>query len=209
MFEQIKIVFKKYLGSPLIALAIVFFILAGATVLFSGKSTKTLGVITENKQAARVKSVKSTATPTQEAQESSNTSTNSYQQPTTASSTPTPYKTETTTTTNSSNNSNGSSQTQGRVKLSINGSSTGEVNVGAGQNQCDVLNDALAQGKISQLTMRYESSLGTYGVYKINNTGKDNSIWWTYKVNGNSPDKGCSYLGVNNGDSVEWNYIGS
>lgn len=57
--------------------------------------------------------------------------------------------------------------------------------------------------------MRYNNDLGSYGVYQINGIGKDNAIWWTYTVNGQSPSQGCSYIKANNNDKVEWKYIGS
>jgi len=40
-------------------------------------------------------------------------------------------------------------------------------------------------------------------------TGKETSVWWTYTVNGQSPDQGCSFIKTKNNDSVEWKYIGS
>lgn len=96
-----------------------------------------------------------------------------------------------------------------QVNLSINGSSVGQVSVTQGANQCDVLNSALSQGKIQSLNMRYENSFGTYGIYQINGVGKENSVWWTYTVNGQSPSQGCSYIKAASGDNVEWKYIGS
>jgi len=96
-----------------------------------------------------------------------------------------------------------------QVSLSINGSPAFSVSVIEGANQCDLLNKALEEGKISSLNMRYDSNLGAYAVYQINGLGKENSVWWTYKVNGQSPPQGCSYIKAKEGDSVEWEYIGS
>lgn len=96
-----------------------------------------------------------------------------------------------------------------QVSLSVNGSSVGSVTVDQGANQCDVLTKAKDQGKISQLLMKYVDSLGTNGVYQINGVGKDNSVWWVYKVNGQSPGQGCSYIKANSGDTVEWDYQGN
>lgn len=95
-----------------------------------------------------------------------------------------------------------------KVLLTINGSSAGSVNVSSGANQCDVLSQALSEGGIKSLNMRYNSDLGTYGVYQINGIGQENAVWWVYKVNGQSPNQGCSFIKVNNGDSVEWSYLG-
>ena len=122
--------------------------------------------------------------------------------------------TNTNTTTNGSSNSSPTSTPQVNaskinVTLSVDGGSSSEITIDNGANQCDVLTKALEQGKIQSLNMRYDNSLGSNGVYQINGIGKDNSIWWTYKVNGKSPSQGCSYVKANNGDSVEWNYQGS
>ena len=56
--------------------------------------------------------------------------------------------------------------------------------------------------------MKFDSSLGTNGVYQINGIGKENTIWWVYTVNGKSPTQGCSYIKVNNNDVVVWEYQG-
>jgi hypothetical protein len=84
-----------------------------------------------------------------------------------------------------------------------------QVSIPDGANQCDVLSKALEQGKITQLNMRYDSNYKTYAVYQINGLGKENSIWWVYKVNGQSPNQGCSYIKANSGDNIEWRYIGT
>lgn len=96
-----------------------------------------------------------------------------------------------------------------QVSLIINSTNVGMIALNDGANQCDVLLKALEQGKINSLNMRYDSNLGTNAVYQINGTGKENSVWWTYKVNGESPKQGCSYIKVNNGDRVEWSYLGN
>lgn len=85
---------------------------------------------------------------------------------------------------------------------------TTQVSVPEGVNQCDVLSKALEQGKISQLNMKYNPSLKSYGVYQINGVGKENDVWWVYTVNGQSP-AGCSFVKANNGDNIEWRYVGS
>lgn len=95
-----------------------------------------------------------------------------------------------------------------QVSLKINGSSVGNVDMEEGNNQCDVLSRAKDQGKISQLLMKYDNNLGTNGVYQINGIGKDNAVWWVYKVNGASPTQGCSHIKANSGDTVEWEYKG-
>ena len=94
------------------------------------------------------------------------------------------------------------------VSLQINGKSTGDVSVAATASQCDVLNDALAQGVITSLDMRYFASLASYGVYTINGQGDSNQVWWVYSVNGKSPPVGCSKLGVSSGEIINWQYTG-
>ncbi len=97
---------------------------------------------------------------------------------------------------------------ENKVSVSINGTSGFEVKVSVGSNQCDVLSKAAQEGKIS-LNMRYDNNLGSNAVYQINGVGRDNSVWWTYTVNGQSPSQGCSFVKANNNDNVEWKYIGS
>lgn len=94
------------------------------------------------------------------------------------------------------------------VTLTINGASVGTIAMEEGNNQCDVLSRAKDQGKISQLLMKYDNSLGTNGVYQINGIGKENVVWWVYKVNGTSPTQGCSHIKANGGDTVSWEYKG-
>ena len=96
-----------------------------------------------------------------------------------------------------------------QINVSINNSLNFTLDIEDGANQCDVLSKALADGKISSLNMKYDGNLGTYAVYQINGIGKETSVWWTYTVNGQSPDQGCSFIKTKNNDSVEWKYIGS
>jgi hypothetical protein len=91
--------------------------------------------------------------------------------------------------------------------LSINGASKGMVTLAANSNHCDVLNQALKNGQISSLDLRYSSQYGTYAVYMIDGVGDSNAVWWTYKVNGSSPPYGCSQMPVKDGDSVHWQYV--
>ncbi|HEX8931781.1 MAG TPA: DUF4430 domain-containing protein [Patescibacteria group bacterium] len=96
-----------------------------------------------------------------------------------------------------------------QVKLTINGTTAGEVTFNQGANQCDVLTAAHDQGKITSLLMKYDNNLGTNAVYQINGIGKENSVWWVYKVNGQAPGQGCSLVKANSGDNIEWNYLGN
>jgi len=95
------------------------------------------------------------------------------------------------------------------ISLTINGSSVGSMNITSGSNQCDVLSQALSQGKIQSLNMRYNNDMGTNAVYQINGLGKENVVWWVFKINGQSPSQGCSYIKVNNGDNILWEYLGN
>ena len=96
-----------------------------------------------------------------------------------------------------------------KINVSITGISSFDLSITQGANHCDVLSKALSQGKISSLNMKYDDNLKTYAIYQINGLGKDNSVWWVYEVNGKSPSQGCSLVKVNNGDKIEWKYIGS
>lgn len=96
-----------------------------------------------------------------------------------------------------------------KINVSIVNSSSFVVAVPESASHCDVLTYALNDGKLSSLNMRYDSTMETYAVYQINGIGKENSVWWTYKVNGQSPNQGCSYIKANDNDSVIWEYIGS
>lgn len=95
------------------------------------------------------------------------------------------------------------------VSLSVDGRAQGSVKMPSGSNQCDVLSQALAEGVISSLDMRYISQYGTEGVYVINGLGDPDTVWWTYTVNGTPPPYGCGYMPARNGDSVNWQYIKS
>ncbi len=95
------------------------------------------------------------------------------------------------------------------VHVSVSGGNSFDLQIASDANQCDVLTKAQADGKISDLSMKFDSSLGSYGVYKINGLGKDNAVWWTYSVNGQDPPKGCSFIKANNDDHIVWKYIGS
>ena len=94
------------------------------------------------------------------------------------------------------------------VTLQINGKTAGNVTVASNANQCDVLSSALKQGVISDLDMRYFSSLASYGVYVINGQGDHDAVWWAYTVNGKSPPVGCSKQGVSGGEITNWIYTG-
>jgi hypothetical protein len=197
----------KFLRSPFIVAAIICFAIAIAIPLLvrdSGKEIK--GVSKKNNATAT-----STLVPTDLPEV-----TYSYKQ--TSASSPTAVQT------NSNSNQQDTSANSGQtvptsvptqttptfqVSLKINDSSVGNIDLQQGANQCDVLTRAKDQGKISQLLMKYDNSLGTYGVYQINGIGKENAVWWVYKVNGTSPSQGCSYIKANGGDSVEWEYVGS
>lgn len=95
------------------------------------------------------------------------------------------------------------------VALSVNGQVRGTVKMAAGGSQCDLLSQALAEGLINSLNMRYSSQYGTEAVYVIDGIGDPDTIWWTYSVNGAPPPYGCAYMTAHNGDSVNWQYVKS
>lgn len=96
-----------------------------------------------------------------------------------------------------------------KIEVSINGSTNFTVSLHDGSNQCDVLSESLKTGKISSLNMRYDENYKTYAVYQINGLGKENSLWWTYSVNGKNPPLGCSLVKAGDSDKVVWIYTGS
>lgn len=102
-----------------------------------------------------------------------------------------------------------SDATKLQVDVSINNEAGFTLNVDEGTNQCEVLTQALSAGKINQLKMEYNNAYNSYAVYQINNLGKENQVWWIYKVNGQSPTQGCSYIKAKNGDQIEWQYLGN
>lgn len=189
--------------SPLLSAAAIFFIIAAV-----------LALVTPTPQRPAVKSIVKQPTPTVTVTPAPSQSVIETQQILTPTATPTITSAPTTvsqSTTASTATPQPTIQTVQtfQVSLSINGSSVGSVTVEQGANHCDVLSKAKEQGKISQLLMKYDNSLGTNGVYQINGIGKENTIWWVYKVNGQSPGQGCSYLKANSGENVEWEYKGS
>ncbi len=135
---------------------------------------------------------------------------NSVESVSTSTQTNTYVSTSTSTSSQTSQDSTGPNEdiVNNKVNLSLKGGSNFEVNIPNGANQCDVLTMALEQGKILSLNMRYDNSIKSNAVYQINGIGKENSVWWVYKVNGESPSQGCSYTGADNGDNVLWEYIG-
>lgn len=76
------------------------------------------------------------------------------------------------------------------------------------KNHCQVLEAALAQGRLSSLNLKFFPSLSSYAVYQINGLGDTNQVWWTYSVNGQQPPYGCSQVMVNQGDVIHWTYAG-
>lgn len=95
------------------------------------------------------------------------------------------------------------------VYLSVNDNYMGSVDVEAGSDHCAVLSQALKDGIIKSLDMRYYAQFKTQGVYAIDGQGSSDAIWWTFKVNGKSPPAGCSYVQVKDGDQVKWEYVRS
>jgi hypothetical protein len=95
------------------------------------------------------------------------------------------------------------------LTLSVNGQAKSTVKLATGSSQCDLLSQALTDGIISSLDMRYSSQYGTEAVYVIDGIGDPGSVWWTYTVNGHAPPYGCAYVTAHNGDAVNWQYAKS
>lgn len=204
MYTQLKTFFTKErsIVIGLVLLGVIFLLLG----IFS-PSGATLGVQTK-KTTAVTSTVTPSPTPTAVVKRDTEESTIPTKVPTTV-------PTQTATSANTSTASNTPTNTPApqvatrQVNLSINGSGVGSVTVNEGANHCDVLSKAVEQGKISSLNMKFDENYGSYGVYQINGIGKDNAVWWVFKVNGASPNQGCSHIKVNNGETAEWEYKGS
>ena len=206
----LKIPLNKFIFAALIILGIISGVLA-----FNSWQTESR---LKNTQQTNIKGVDTTSRLETESQK---IKTSEEKQPSKTSfkhnPTPTPAPTHTTQATNNTSQTNQASDptptpvatSTNQVNLSINGGANFSVVVNKDANQCDVLSKALEQGKISSLNIRYDKTYETYAVYQINGIGKENSVWWVYTVNGQSPTQGCSYIKVSNGDNIEWKYIGS
>ena len=96
-----------------------------------------------------------------------------------------------------------------QLTLQIDNDPPFDLEVDSPKNHCQVLEAALAQGKLSSLNLKFFPSLSSYAVYQINGLGDTNQVWWTYSVNGQQPPYGCSQVMVNQGDVIHWTYAGS
>lgn len=200
---------KKLFTSPLIIAAFCCFIIAGATILFFPQTQQSaVKGITQKVLSTVTNTPTQTVNPTEGIQEKTSVNKLSPTQIVpTQSNTNHPQQNTSPTSQQVTENKTNAPQTV-QVKLTINGSLVGTVEIPQDANQCDILSRAKDQGKITSLLMKYDNSLGTNGVYQINGVGKENTLWWVYKVNGQSPSQGCSYIKANNGDAVVWEYKG-
>ncbi len=84
------------------------------------------------------------------------------------------------------------------------GESNFSVKLISGQNACDNLYEAKAEGKIKSLTIKdtYLESMGSLYVYEIN--GYKNN--WILSSNAKSSSVGCSKVLPKAGDVVEWKF---
>lgn len=94
-----------------------------------------------------------------------------------------------------------------KVSLSIEGIYIGNITLKAPAYQCDVLRQAQARGLLSVDMSNKE--YGQYVVYVINGIGDKSHqrIEWVYKINGSLAPRGCQYMPVKNGDSINWENI--
>lgn len=95
-----------------------------------------------------------------------------------------------------------------QLTLQIDNDPPFNLEVDSPKNHCQILEAALAQGKLSSLNLKFFPSLSSYAVYQINGLGDTNQVWWTYSVNGQQPPYGCSQVIVNQGDVIHWTYAG-
>lgn len=208
--------------SPLLAVSSISFVAALIIWLYPSSSDKALSQETSQVQGVTQEqallevspsptiqlSTKKATTGTSPSPQTKQTNTQQNAQNSNPTSTQTPTSSNQTTQQTPPPTTNSNSTTF-EVFLKVNGTSVGNVNLPQGSNQCDVLNKALEQGKITSLNMKYDSNYGSYAVYQINKIGNLSSVWWVYKVNGQSPSKGCSYISANSADNIEWEYVGS
>ena len=84
------------------------------------------------------------------------------------------------------------------------------ISLSAGSNQCDVLSQALAEGLISSLEMKYWPSYKGNAVYIIDGIGDSDIIGWVYEVKDPGGKfrsvSGCSNTQALNGDVINWKY---
>lgn len=109
----------------------------------------------------------------------------------------------------SSSPSTTTTNSQVTATLMVNGVVQGKVSVATGTTQCGLIVQALVDGVINQLTIKYNSSYKSRGVYQINNQGDANNMLWVYAVNGAEPPVGCDSVTVHDNDSVNWQYLRS
>lgn len=95
-----------------------------------------------------------------------------------------------------------------QLTLQIDNDPPFNLEVDSPKNHCQVLEAALAQGKLSSLNLKFFPSFSSYAVYQINGLGDTNQVWWTYSINGQQPPYGCSQVMVNQGDVIHWTYAG-
>ena len=97
---------------------------------------------------------------------------------------------------------------QHSISVSIDSGNSFQLSVEQEKNNCDVLSQALSEGKLSSLNMQYNPSFSSYAVYQINGLGQEGQVWWTYSVNDKNPPLGCSQVQVQNNDQIRWMYVG-
>jgi len=150
--------------------------------------------------ASIIITISPTSTPSQDTIITSQTTPSSTPTPTNS---PSPTATSTTTPT-----STPAPTTRLQFTLQIDNDPPFDLEVDSSHNHCQVLETALAQGKLSSLNLKFFSSLSSYAVYQINGLGDTSQVWWTYSVNGQQPPYGCSQVMVNQGDVIHWTYAG-
>ncbi len=186
----------KKIFSPLSVLAFVSFLLAGSSFYILSAHPKVLEATIEKTITVTTTPVPTQATQTITAIASAPTS---LPQPTTTQSTTTIVTQHTTTSTTVS-------QSGPYVALSLHVGSnltTWAVSLSGTQTPCSILQAAKDQGKLSSLTIQhYGAPLNSDYVKEING----NSDNWTFTLNGDSKNMGCSYYSLNSGDTVVWSY---
>jgi hypothetical protein len=200
---SIKSIYKKYFESWMLALAVIFFLLAGFSFLSGNKATKTAPK--QTKQTLSAKKVPTVTTPVSEIP----TVEQKIQFPTPTlavtimyiANTDTPQPTNTPVPQQIKTN-----EPVETIKIEINkpdGNSSFTLTYHDGKNPCSILNDAKTEGKIQSVTItHYGAPLNSDYVKEINGY-QDH---WTFAVNGETKPTGCSNYTLTKGNIVTWKY---
>lgn len=215
LFRRLKTAASKHRSVGVLSIGLLFItvLTAGAGIVHHNYELAHQSSLSDKKQATSsdTKTEKSSASTTEQSVLGQTSPQNPDSKPVSKSKSSTkpqvPASTQPATSAPATNTPNSPTASTVSTQLSVNGAAKGLVTIAANSNHCEVLSQALRNGQINSLDLRYSTQYGTYAVYMIDGVGDSNAVWWTYKVNGSSPPYGCSQMKVKNGDSVHWEYV--